>query len=256
MRITARACEVIPVDGVSLPLPRGQCLHIARNGQVSLFFESLVAFHCNLATAWLDMWAVMRLIGLLDADAEAHGRNSLRDVVVFVAMFRRTKKKTVSAFTSKLLDELSFAILPWLAMHMDRYVMDVYVPNNDTSRPAPALRGPASASKQYITVTPEAVWNLMETANKTGNSLRGAIALASDDEKIGCSASQCDRWNNKLQQMYSARAKFGFLNVRHFNIVADASTHSCQDTLVSLGYTWENNLAVCLTTQRTHLEGT
>ena len=110
VRITARACEVIPVDGVSLPLPREQCLHIARNGQVSLFFESLVAFHCNVAKAWLNMWAVMRLLGLLDADAEAYGRNSLRDVVVFVAMFRKTKKKTVSAFTSKLLDEFSFAI--------------------------------------------------------------------------------------------------------------------------------------------------
>ena len=39
--------------------------------------------------------------------------------------------------------------------------------------------------------------------------------------------------------------------VMHFDVVDDASTHSCQETLVSLAYTWENDLGVHLTAQST-----
>jgi hypothetical protein len=39
------------------------------------------------------------------------------------------------------------------------------------------------------------------------------------------------------------------IGVNHFNIVTDASTHSCRDTLVSVCYSWEQDLAVHMTAQ-------
>ena len=41
----------------------------------------------------------------------------------------------------------------------------------------------------------------------------------------------------------------GFRNVKHYNIMSDGATHSCHDTLVSVGYTWENDLAGFLASQ-------
>ena len=51
-------------------------------------------------------------------------------------------------------------------------------------------------------------------------------------------------------QMYNERASSGFCNVMHFNTGADASTHSCWETLVSLSYTFENDLGMNCIAQR------
>jgi hypothetical protein len=59
----------------------------------------------------------------------------------------------------------------------------------------------------------------------------------------GCHPSQCMPWIRKLQRLYADRAHLGFKDVHHYNIVADAGTHSCHETFVSLAYSWENDLA-------------
>ena len=42
----------------------------------------------------------------------------------------------------------------------------------------------------------------------------------------------------------------GFLNVSHINLVADSSTHRCQDTYETCAYAWENHLSDCWSIQR------
>ena len=87
-----------------------------------------------------------------------------------------------SNMSSNLLDELCCALLHWLALHMDRYVNEVYMTRRDVHKPARALRHRSRVdAKPYVVVSPEAVWQLMEKANATGYSLRGAIALKSDE---------------------------------------------------------------------------
>jgi hypothetical protein len=146
-----------------------------------------------------------------------------------------------------MLDELSVAFVKWLSGGMDMYVTNVYMPNHNTEHPPPALR--KHKDVKYVRVSVDAIWNLLEQAKATGISLAGATALKHDDTALGCTPSQCDHWINKFQQMYMQRVSMGFLNVSHFNIVADGSTHSCKDTLVSLAYTWEHDLAACLPIQ-------
>ena len=87
-----------------------------------------------------------------------------------------------SNMSSNLLAELCCALLRWMALHMDRFVKDVYMTRHDVQKPAPALRHQSRvAAKPYVVVNPEAVWQLMEKANAAGNSLRSAIALKSDE---------------------------------------------------------------------------
>ena len=249
VNIAARACEVLPAEGDCLHL-QGHILEIRRPGIVTGFWELLGASHANLASSWANAWDSLRLLGILETDRAASSH--VRDIVVFLAWYRKSrrinKQPKPSPLASQILDDLSFAFVKWLAGRMDGYVTDMYMPNHESHQPPPALRH--LKGTKYVKVSTDAIWNLMEKANSTGTSLAGAIALKSDDATLGCSPSMCDLWMNKLQQMYTERASLGFLNVSHFNIVADGSTHSCQDTLVSLAYSWEQDLAVCLTIQR------
>ena len=112
-----------------------------------------------------------------------------------------------SNMSSNLLGELCCALLHRLALHMDRYAKEVHMTRHDVYKPAPALRHQSRVSaKPYVVVRLEAVWQLMEKANATGNSLRGAIALKSDELALDCSESRCDLWTNGFQQMYDERA--------------------------------------------------
>ena len=253
--MAARACEVLPIlDGGRIQLPQGHSLTILRNGTVSGFWDVALAFHCNLCEAWLAMWAVMRGLGLLEADAAHGGDASFRDIIVFVSMFKRTRRRkkqaVVSPLAARLLHELSVALVSWLSVHFDKFVLDVFVPNNveAVDRPPPALRHrnklAGDDTRKYVAVSPEAVWSLIEKSNAAGVSLHGAIKLKSDEGTLGCTAGRCDLWTNKLLQMYSDRASLGFLHVKHYNIVSDGATHSCHETLVTLGYTWENDIGV------------
>ena len=256
--IAARACAVLPAVGgrLVLPGPGGHALDIGRNGQVSGFWDIPNSAHRNMLEAWLIMWCTMRGSGLLESDGVFGSRVSLNDIITFASFFRRTrrlnKQSVASPLASNVVDELFLALVSWLSVHFDKYILELHMPNNvNVDTAPPALHHKASENKrQYTEVSPEAIWELMDRSSLTGMSLRGAIKLRSDEATLGCSPTQCDHWTNKLQQMYSCRASLGFLNVKHFNIVADGSTHSCHDTLVSLAYTWENNLAAYLATQR------
>ena len=249
LNIADRACEALPAEGDRLHL-RGHTIEIRRPGMVSGLWEFLETSHVTVAQSWAKTWDSLRLLGILETDK---GRLSpMRDVLVFLVLHRKSRRDKQqpkpSPLASKILDELSFAFVKWLTWRMDVYVKDVYLPNHNTDQPPPALRKEKGTT--YVRVSVDAVWQLMEKANATGISLAGAIALKSDEATLGCSPKQCNLWMNKYQQMYAERASMGFLNVSHFNIVADGSTHSCKDTLVSLAYTWEHDLAAYLPIQR------
>jgi hypothetical protein len=51
----------------------------------------------------------------------------------------------------------------------------------------------------------------------------------------------------KLQSMYAERRELGFgIGTKHMNLIADPSTHSKKETMVSVAYAWERDLgAIC-----------
>ena len=91
----------------------------------------------------------------------------------------------------------------------------------------------------------------MENAWQAGSSLRSALALKADDATLQhVSLGRCEFWTNKYIQMYVRRASLSMrIGVNHFNIVTDASTHSCRDTLASVCYSWEQDVAVHMMAQ-------
>jgi len=230
------------------------CLNVRRSGQVSGFAELLRSTHSTLAKSWPIAWAAMRVLGLLEDDFDAEFHN-LRDIVIFVAMFRkirrRNNKPAPSPLASKLLDDIRDALLKWLVLQMTKYVMDKIVTNrDDMQKPPPAVKRPKpDGQRTYVRLSPDAIWALLEKARSTGSSLQHAIALSKDAPSAGCCVSQCAPWIRKLQHLYTERVCLGFKGVHHYNIVADQATHSCCETLVTLAYSWENNLAAVLATQ-------
>ena len=91
----------------------------------------------------------------------------------------------------------------------------------------------------------------MENAWQSGSGMRSALRLKADDATLRhVSVNRTDHWSNKYIQMYMRRASLSMrIGVSHFNIVTDASTHSCRDTLVSVCYSWEQDVAVHMTAQ-------
>jgi hypothetical protein len=249
VHIACRCCDVIAAGSSEDVAVSDNChLTIRRSRQVSGFVRLLQSTHATIAKHWKNTWAAMRDLGLLedDFDAESH---CFTDILVFVAMLRnirRQQKKTVlGPLALKLLGDIRDALLQWLASNMDKHVMGLYAMNrDDMHKPPPALKRPGGHGKrQYVRMSSDAVWNLLEKARHTGSSLQTAIALKSDETVAGCHPSQCMPWIRKLQRLYADRAHLGFKNVNHYNIVADAGTHSCHETFVSLAYSWENDLA-------------
>ena len=93
MAIAAQACHVLPIaEGASVQFPFGHVLTIRRNGAVSGFWALVSATHGSVRLAWVAMWSEMRGLGLLEADVAAGDEASIRDIIVFVSMFKRIRR--------------------------------------------------------------------------------------------------------------------------------------------------------------------
>ena len=96
-------------------------------------------------------------------------------------------------------------------------------------------------------VDPETIWALIESASCSGISLRQALlkkkndALSSPD-LAGASESKADYWERKIQGMYMNRVQTVFRMITQLSLVADASTHSDKEMLVSCAFSPEKDL--------------
>ena len=251
--ILNRCLEIVPMDGVDIALPGGHLLHVDGAGNVTGFGDYLAAAHAAVERSLRKSWATMRetttwLRGdYVNRDCVV----SFRDIVVFLIVFPKLQKKITGHGPSNLQhsiwENLINAFVPWMVHYLDKVVR-----SNATSAAAPALNKTKLANgRAYVSVSPEAIWDLMELAACNGTSLRTTISVRNDDPAInGAHAGSCDLWVNKLLQMYNERAALGFsIGANHLSVVADGSMHSCKDTLASLAYSWELDLAAHLTAQ-------
>ena len=96
-------------------------------------------------------------------------------------------------------------------------------------------------------VDPESIWKLLVAAQKAGTSLRQALKLKKEDiinnpEFGGAGEGKAVWWTRKLGVMYNKRIKTTFRMLPQLNMVADASTHSSKEILVSVLYSAAANL--------------
>lgn len=87
----------------------------------------------------------------------------------------------------------------------------------------------------------------MESAKSFGVSLTQALLLRknnsmSSPELAGASEGKAEFWSRKLTRLYMSRVQNGFRMITQLSVVADASTHSGKEMLVSCAFAPTENL--------------
>ena len=118
------------------------------------------------------------------------------------------------------------------------------------ARNLPAIRRKSKSDRPVrVDVDPETIWALMESAKYSGVSLRQALLLKKDDsmsspELAGASEAKAEYWSRKLTGLYINRVQTVFKMVTQLSLVADASTHSGKEILVSCAYAPAENAVI------------
>ncbi len=192
------------------------------------------------------VWSSMCVDGALEDNFE-RDEHALRDVVRFTLSFlsvQRARKRPIGSSAAKFLEVLQCGLVHRLAEHMDLYILDVYLEQHRPNKPAPALVSPQKHGRRaYVQVQAESVWSLIQKSRQAGCSLATIVRSRADDADAGCSESRAQVWMQKHQDMYARRRRWCFHGARHLNIVADPSTHSKKETLVSVCWTFEFGVA-------------
>ena len=90
---------------------------------------------------------------------------------------------------------------------------------------------------------PESAWTSMENALASAQSLSSVLEVRRADEHAGAHPRLVATLMAKKQAMYRERRKMAFDGVKAWSIVADPATHSKQEVLGTLIYSWEIGIA-------------
>jgi len=247
-RLVNEACtsavDIIPVgsleDGVQL-----QYLGVDRVKGLDSWLTAAGSAQGTLRRCWTFLHSQGVVREALGGDHQSFG-----DVLCFVPCICRARRLMGSThrFGIAQIDRISKLLrylIHWTAQHVDNYLLRIYGPSQNTSKPAPALRRHTlelapGGTRQYVRIGADAVWEFIQDALRGGISLGQLLRARSGDEHAGCSDSQAEGWQNKFVDIYRQRRASTFDGVHHINLVSDASIHGRgQDTVLSLGYSWE-----------------
>ena len=104
--------------------------------------------------------------------------------------------------------------------------------------------GQASQRQQWVQVDLDEIWNLYsDSVEVKGLSLQQIVRSKGRSREGGCSEATVVNWLGKIQAMYQHRASLGFKNEIRLNMVSDGSRHSTRDTLVTVFYAPELDIA-------------
>ena len=194
---------------------------------------------------WFALVSVDMVADTLDSD-----RQTFMDVLTLVSFgYRECKLKNPNVDLLNLLLELGRGMFQCLAHQMDWYICEVYMSSHPTDKPAPSLRGDG-LRRAYVKVSPEVIFDTMQEAIRTGISLPQLVDSKRQDRSHGCAAVTSQFWMHKYHDLYCSRRAVCFRGVRHLSMVCDPSTHSRQEIMISLVYSWEAGLAACGDLQR------
>lgn len=94
------------------------------------------------------------------------------------------------------------------------------------------------------------IWKLYnDSVEMNGMSLSMLVKSRKHDPEGGASQQASCYWLKKIMRMYIRRVALGFKDVKHLNMVCDASRHGVHDCLVSVAYSQDNDIGCYLPTQ-------
>ena len=211
----------------------------------------LQALKNRFPRSWLTfktIWIELKNSGRIQADWPLSFNNTVGfvDVLMFTFSAMRWRRKQ-----NKSTDSLQplIALLRFDLIMIISKVLNSYIPLNvqtdfrfTIARNLPAVRRKSKSDGPVrVEVDPETIWALIESANNSGISLRQALLLKKNDELsspelAGASESKAEYWMRKLTGLYMYRVQNVFKMITQLSLVADASTHSGKEILVSCAY--------------------
>ena len=241
---------------------------------------------CNLVQFMLDvqvhrsvtlqmerLWQEMKDESVLTSDFASAG---LLDLVVFLSKsvkFKRKKtNRPLSQHGTAFHADLRNAVVKLLASTIDVVVMNAQLGGDIDQRSVPSRsrrprRSPdASAAaevgpeaeeaqsgsrprKGTVKVDLETVWNMFTHSNELGLSLPVYVETKAHDPQGGCHGQAAQLWMRKIHNIYAARCALSFKDSQLLNVSCDASRFSARDTLVSVCYSPDNDLAAYMNNQ-------
>jgi hypothetical protein len=122
--------------------------------------------------------------------------------------------------------------LEWYAIHTTGSFQDL------NSLP-PSLRNNEQRKRKYVQVHPESIWHILQTSASSAVSTSQVIDVRKEDPDAGCHKSRARHWEAALVGMYKQRLSASWPLMNHICISADTSTHSYNDILLAVAYSWE-----------------
>ena len=264
--LCSRVCSMLSCT-VSIEIEGMMSLMLSPAGLVRGLENTLSALHRTCFTAWEKEWQAMCDAGIL-TDAlvgEADSSVSLQELVRFMFGVDRRKRKVGghiwqrNSTSGSALFKMQRGIVMFLANGLDLYVREHCMQCHNTSKALPSRRirpthasadGPSGQrtpqSSTMVKMSPDSIWDLFARARDCGVSMKGALQLFDSDRVsaiAGCKPTSVDPWVRRSQTLYDRRASMSLLGATHFNLVADCSTHSSKEILVSVCFSHQNDTA-------------
>lgn len=113
-------------------------------------------------------------------------------------------------------------------------------PKHHNPHAPPPAHDPGTSKPGRVRAHPDAVWDMLVAAETSSSSLAQVIEQR---RKVALEVSvrQASRWEHLYCAMYHHRTALAWPHTNHLCLSADSSTHSYEDTLLGLGYSWELN---------------
>ena len=241
-----RAAEAFaPTQSFRLLTLGGIPLDVRGGVRVSGWRSLVEAQHPLTRASWISLWSAMHRDGFLTNDWR-QDEHELVEVVHFVLFYRKiraSQRKTDGVTTRRAMDALRDALVSYLGEALDTYIVQVYLPRR-VDKPPPALISPKKHDvRRYVQVQPDAIWDLFSQSLDSGASVEQIAVVRGQDPHMGCHESRALGWLAKKVEMYRDRRFLAFDRVRHLNIVADPSTHNKQETMASIAWSWQAQVA-------------
>ena len=224
---------------------------------VSGFLQSLRNRFQHILPTVRRIWSELNAEGHIQepfpASVDAHvGFVDLMVFTFFALRWRKKQSKNTAPTLMQLIGLLRFDFIGVISISVNSFI-EKKVRHDDRfaiSRNLPAIRRKPRGGTERpvrVDVDPETIWALIESASCSGISLRQALLLKKNDalsspDLAGASESKADYWERKIQGMYMNRVQTVFRMITQLSLVADASTHSDKEMLVSCAFSPEKDL--------------
>lgn len=256
-RISTCVCEALCHDAdsphlcVDIPLENGSVLQLCpQSGMVDGLRTWVSARHRTALEAWSASWSSMRADGLLTCLLTQDATTPLKDVLMFasgVSRFRKKKGQSPwegASPSGSMLRALQRGLISFLSGGLLSYIVGQYQIEHNVSKAAPSRK---TSTGGRVSMSVDAIWDLLQHSSHSVTSAREVMNVIGPGSRLsqagGCTESAVDNWSRRRQILYDERMSYSICGARHYNLCADASTHSGKEVLVSVLWCHQNNCA-------------